>query len=68
MKQTIISKPLQEAEKAIEKIKKIIPTLNESERATLELMLDAESQKEIVKSREDIKKGNFLTLEDFKKL
>lgn len=67
MKQTTVSKPLKEAEKAIEKIKKIIPKLSEGEKATLELLLDKESQGHITKSIEDARRGNVISWEDIKK-
>lgn len=56
-----------EATKAINKIKATIPQLTESEKATLELLLDREAQVAILKSREEIKRGNFITLDELKK-
>lgn len=68
MKQAVKnSSALKEAEKAIDRIKRIIPKLSEGERATLELILDEEAQKQISKSQREIKGGEFITLEEFKK-
>ena len=67
MKQ-VSSITFQEAEKAIKIIKTIIPKLSEAEKATLELMLDEEAQKNISEGAEDFKKGDFLTLEELRSL
>jgi hypothetical protein len=66
MKQTFIKKPLSKAEKAISEVKKIISNLNESDTATFELLLDKEAQRQIAQSRAAIKRGEFVTLDEFR--
>ena len=52
---------------AIKKIKRTISDLNTSEQATLELLLEKEAQIAIKKSHSEFKRGDFLTLEEFKR-
>lgn len=66
MKETII-KTNPKVKKAIVQFKKIIASMDESERATLELMLDPEAQRHLAKSLEDAKKGRIIAWEDLKK-
>lgn len=53
-----------EATKAINKIKSIIPKLTDSEKATIELLLDEESRKHLAESLKDAKRGNIVSWED----
>jgi len=61
-------KKASKAEKAIGQFKKIIAQLDEADKATLELLLDTEAQKNIARSRKEIKRGEFITLQEFKKM
>lgn len=65
---TKINQKTSKAEKAIAQVKKIITQLDEADKATLALLLDKEAQKNIARSREEIKRGEFMTLEEFKKM
>lgn len=66
MKETII-KTNPKVEKAIAQFKKIVDSMDGSERATLELMLDPEAQRHLAKSLEDARKGKVIAWEDLKK-
>jgi hypothetical protein len=67
MKETVNKNITSKAEKALRQFKKILSKLDVSEKETLELMLDGEAQKNIERSREEFKRGEFMTLEEFKK-
>lgn len=68
MKQVVNKIPTSKAEKALIQFKKIIGQLDAAEKETLELLLDTEAQKNIERSREEFKRGEFMTLEEFKKM
>lgn len=53
-----------EATKAISKIKSIIPKLTESEKETLEILLDKESRTHLLESLKDAKRGNVISWEE----
>ena len=68
MKQTATDQQNQsKASDAVQKIKKIVSSLDESEKATLELLLDKEAQEHIKKSKQNFERGEFITLDEFKK-
>lgn len=64
MEKQEISPAFKEATKAIDKIKAVIPKLTESEKATIELLLDEESRNHLAESIKDAKKGNTVSWED----
>lgn len=66
MKETII-KTNPKVEKAIAQFKKIVDSMDGSEKATLELMLDPEAQRDLAKSLDDSAKGRIIPWEDIKK-
>ena len=58
------SPAFQEATKAIKKIKSVLPKLNESEKATLEILLDEESRNHLAQSMKDAKEGKIVSWEE----
>jgi O6-methylguanine-DNA--protein-cysteine methyltransferase len=64
MDQQKVSPAFQQATKAIEKIKSVLPKLNESEKATLEILLDEESRNHLTQSLKDAKAGNTVSWEE----
>lgn len=59
-----VSPAFQEATKAINKIKSVLPKLNESEKATLEILLDEESRNHLAQSIKDAKEGKIVSWEE----
>lgn len=66
MKKILIKTNLK-VEKAIAQFKKIVDSMDGSEKATLELMLDPEAQRHLAKSLEDSVKGRIVGWKDIKK-
>lgn len=58
------SPAFQQATRAIKKIKSVLPHLNESEKATLEILLDEESRNHLAQSIKDAKEGNTMSWEE----
>lgn len=66
-KQSNSSIAFEETRTAIEKIKRNISKLTESEKATIELLLDKEAQENLNLSLKDAEEGNLISWEDIKK-
>ncbi len=56
-----------EAKRAVNKIKQLLPKLTESEKLTLELLLDQEAMDNLEKSLKDAKAGRIISLDEAKR-
>lgn len=70
MTTTMLNKSLAfiETKKSLDRIRKLTPKLNESERMTLELLLDKEAMADLKKSLKDAEEGRTVSLEKAKQL
>ncbi|MEK7115186.1 MAG: hypothetical protein AAB847_02400 [Patescibacteria group bacterium] len=66
-KQSNSSIAFEETRTAIEKIKKNVSKLTESEKATIELLLDKEAQNNLAASLKDAREGNLISWDSIKK-
>jgi hypothetical protein len=64
MEKQKVSTAFQQATKAVEKIRSVLPKLTESEKATLEILLDEESRNHLAQSLKDAKEGNTVSWEE----
>ncbi len=64
MEKQKVSPAFQQATKAVEKIRSVLPKLTESEKATLEILLDEESRNHLAQSLKDAKEGNTVSWEE----
>jgi hypothetical protein len=64
MEKQKVSPAFQQVSKAVEKIRSVLPKLTESEKATLEILLDEESRNHLAQSLKDAKGGNTVSWEE----